>query len=289
MIFDLSRAVTGEPPCSFTPMDRHPALSFKEGGSHGIHFLTSEIAHLASNLCTHIDFPGHLASLPGPHRQVGAYELERFVGDVAVLDFTAKLDAVDPYFDSHGHLTISPRQSGEMLSFLRALDDLEVRLDDLQDALARADATLDELSGLLFYSGVGRHWTYNTFDSWSYAYFYSPFMSSEACDAVVDAGLSFVGIDAFQLEHPLINFSGDALPLVLSPECRDYVSDKLSELSPFPNHQKLLSSDVLIYENLDIPPSLGDRTVQFSGVPLNLQLPELTDNALARPYAVTGS
>jgi kynurenine formamidase len=142
------------------------------------------------------------------------------------------------------------------------------------------------LSGILVYSGVGRYWTYDTFDSWSYAYFYGPFLSREACESVVHGGLSFMGIDAFQLEHPLINFSGDALPLVLSPECREYVNTRLPELSPFPNHQRLLSNDVLIYENLDIPGALGDQTAFFSGVPLNLQLPELTDNALARPYAV---
>jgi kynurenine formamidase len=285
VIIDLSHPIIDAPPCSFALADKQPRLTFEEGDSHGTYFVTSSIDHLPSNLCTHIDFPGHLAhsTREEMQRTVGAYDLGRFVGDVVVLDFRHKLSSIATYFDEDGMLTIPSSDGDTMLSFLQALDTLCITDSELIDAVKAASATLSELTGVLFVSGASAVWQYHVFDSWAYRYFYNPFLSEAACAVLTAADISFVGIDAFQLEHPLINFRGDELPIVLHPSCREYVANRLQGTT-FINHTALLGNDVLMYENLRIPPELCGRVLGFSGAPLNLQFPDLTDNALVRPY-----
>ena len=285
-IFDLSHPITDQPPCTFRTADATPWVRFSEGESHGVFFITSRVDNLYSNICTHIDFPGHLSEFGNKFRKsIGAYPLDRFVGDVAVLDFSGKLAALRLHFNPSGEFIVDPHDKETMLSFLTSLDDLEITASDLREALQQADASLDSIKGILIYSGLSKFWRYEIVESWSYIYFFNPFFSEEACQLIIDNGLSFVGIDSLQVEHPIIDFAGDELPVVMHQECRDYIAQKLQSLKGAMNHRMFLGNDVLIYENMQIPKELAGHTVWFSGTPLNLQLRGLDDNALARPYA----
>lgn len=285
-IIDLSHPITDKPSCSFSLADRIPKVSFEEGDAHGMFFITSHIDNLGSNVCTHIDFPGHLASLNSDDGVLtGQYPVERFIGPVLVCDVSAKMDQLLTAFSEDGSLAIEPTDGQRMLSFLQALDTAAIGASDLRRFGEQADTSLEDLRGLVFFSGASRFWQYATFDSWQYAYFYNPFLTQDACELLVNAGVSFVGIDAFQLEHPIINFVGDELPVILNTGCRRYVAEKLDQMDEFANHTGLLAADILLYENLNVPAELAGSVVDFSGVPLNLQLPDVNDNALCRPYA----
>ena len=146
------------------------------------------------------------------------------------------------------------------------------------------NVTASSLKGLLLYTGLSGWWRYEKFESWEYAYFYSPFLTEDACDFLIENKLSFVGIDAFQLEHSIINFNGYELPLVLHEAARKHVAGRLTQIELFNNHFALLGKDILIYENLKIPAEIKNQMVEFSGVPLNMRLEGMNDNALVRPY-----
>jgi kynurenine formamidase len=100
----------------------------------------------------------------------------------------------------------------------------------------------------------------------------------------VEARLSFVGVDSFQLEDPIINFNGLELPLALNQSARQFVKERLGSIERFSNHLALLGHDILIYENLRLPPEIRNRLINFHGVPLNMRLEGMNDNALVRPY-----
>jgi kynurenine formamidase len=284
-LVDLSHPITDKPSCSFSLVDRVPRVAFEEGDSHGMFFITSHIDNLGSNICTHIDFPGHLMSLgPEENWMVGEYPLGRFVGPVLICDVSRLVEPVLSHFSSEGLLKIEPSDGDAILAFLKELDVAVIDCAILEEAADQAEIALSDMHGVIFRAGISEYWKYATFDSWQYAYFYNPYLSDDACRLLIEADLSFVGIDAFQLEHPIINFEGDELPVILNPGCRNYVSAKLAEVNEFANHKLLLGSDILLYENLKVPVELGGKVAQFTGIPLNLQLPNVNDNALCRPF-----
>lgn len=281
MIVDLSHPIRNQPPCTFTTVDKVPSVYFEEGDSHGDVFITSRIDNLYSNLCTHIDFPGHIPDRTGPDlRTVGEYPIERFVGDVAIVDVSARREALASYFDPNGYLSMDLNDAGRVGDFIESLEDLAIGPDEIESAI-RSDVI-----GLVLYSGLSRYWAYGIFNSWQYAYFYNLYFTKEACEAIRDRGMSFVGVDAFQLEHPIINFSGDEQMFAKAPKVREFVHHELQRVDSFRNHDVLLSADILIYENLRVPAELAGRTCRWFGPPLNLQLDDLNDNALCRPVAV---
>jgi kynurenine formamidase len=283
-IIDISHPIQRQP-CSFGVIDTTPQISFEEGESHGVCFITSRVDNLHSNTCTHIDFPGHLANLGRKFpKSVGMYPIERFVGRAFVADFSHKLAPIEPFFNKDGKLNISPRDDARVPAFLCAVDGLAITKEELTTLLQHAGLSLSSVSGLIIYSGLSSLWRYEKFESWEYAYFYSPFLTEGLCDLIVQSRLSFVGIDAFQLEHPIINFNGHELPLVLNQTAREMVVKKLDEMDMFSNHQALLGNDILVYENLRLPPEVKNRLVLFSGPPLNFRLEGMNDNALVRPY-----
>lgn len=285
-IIDLSRPITTQPSCSFSVIDSSPLMTFEEGESHGVTFVTSRLDNLHSNTCSHIDFPGHLSSLGRKFpRPIGAYPVDRFVGKVLVCDFASKRSAISDFFDPNGRYTIEASNECGTVEFLESLDQLEITADELQSQICMVPKEHLPLKGIILNTGVGSFWKYNKFESWNYAYFYSPFFSEAACDLIVSLGLSFVGIDAFQLDHPIINFNGHELPIVMNERAKVFVEKKLATITSFSNHVALLGADVLIYENLLIPNELNGKVIEFYGVPLNFQLDGMNDNALVRPIA----
>lgn len=285
-MLDLSRVITDEPPCSFASADRPPTASFTEGDAHGLFFVTSRL-DAASTLGTHISFPGRLSRAgENHHRMIGEYPLDRFVGPALVVDVSDRLAELEPFFDPSGFLAIDVHDADAVMTLLESLDTAAITADDLARRAAAAGVTLNSVRGLLLRSGGAAYWRQESLESWQHLYFFNPFLSEDACDLITGSGVSFVGIDAFQLEHPIVNFRADEMPVVLHQECREYVADKTADIATFSNHELLLTEDVLVYENLVLPAELAGRVEKFAGVPLNFQLPGVTDHALARPYVV---
>src|ERR1035438_4519807 len=109
-VIDISHPILKSPSCSFAAVDTIPKLSFEEGESHGVTFVTSRVDNLHSNTCTHIDFPGHLATLGRKFpKSIGMYPIERFIGQVFIADFCDKLKPLASYFDKVGKLSVSIR------------------------------------------------------------------------------------------------------------------------------------------------------------------------------------
>jgi kynurenine formamidase len=284
-VIDISHPIQTSPACSFAAVDSVPKLSFEEGDSHGVTFITSRVDNLHSNTCTHIDFPGHLASLGRKFpKSIGMYPIERFIGQVFIADFSEKLKPLAAYFDKEGKLSASIRDETSVMAFLKATSELTISKADLTKLFKTYDVAVSSLKGLILYTGLGNRWQNKKFESWEYIYFYSPFLTDDACDFLIENKLSFVGIDAFQLENSIINFNGYELPLILHEAARKHVAEHLKQIELFSNHFALLGKDILIYENLRIPAEIKNHMVEFSGVPLNMRLEGMNDNALVRPY-----
>lgn len=212
------------------------------------------------------------------------YAVDRFVGTVAVLDVSTKVSKLDTYFDKLGQLAVDVRDERAILNFLGCLSSLAINRDELKECLRLCGRPLTAVVGVLFYTGRSVLWRYNKFESWQYAYFFSPYLTHDACQHLVEARLSFVGVDSFQLEDPIINFNGLELPLALNQSARQFVKERLGSIERFSNHLALLGHDILIYENLRLPPEIRNRLINFHGVPLNMRLEGMNDNALVRPY-----
>lgn len=287
---DLSHPITDNPSCTFNVIDITPKVRFLEGESHGAFFITSKIDNLFSNFCTHIDFPGHLSELGSRyHETVGSYPIDKFIGNVICLDFSNKLEAINEFFNNDGCSTLDLNSEQDVMRFLNQLDLLEISEIDIKKQLSDLKVELKECKGLLIYSGLSKLWKYEVYESWYYKYFFGPFFSQAACKILIDADISFVGVDYFQVEHPIINFRGDEKPIVINPECRNLVTEKLTKVNSSLVHTALLGNNILIYENLKLYEHLSGKQFFFSGVPLNMQITGINDNALARPYAIIDS
>ncbi len=291
-IFDLSHPILDKAPCSFGTADKVPVVTFEEGDSHGTFFVTSRLDNLYSNAGTQIDFPGHLSCEIHPHdtglptyHTVGEYPLERFIGPCFIANLMHKTKFLDDWFDHRG--VFNRERIHEFADFVAQLSNLKITADDYRDASRDSGAPdLAELTGVLLYSGNTAYWTHEIFESWEYRYFYAPYLSDEVTELLLAAQVSFVGIDAFQIENPIANFRGDELPLMINKTARDLVKDKLNEWKGSTNHERILGNGILIYESLSITQEIAGRVGQFSGPPLNFQLPGLDDDAIARPYFV---
>ena len=282
---DLSHPITDRPSCTLSLSDTVPKVHFQEREvSKGVLSVTSILQNMGSDVGTHIDLPGQLVDLSGSALVVGDYAPSRFVGEVLVIDVADKLDAIKPFFNVYGKFTVDAADEETMLAFLQSLERLQITARELDAAAERCGVSLTDLKGVLLFSGLSAYWKYEICESWQELYFFNPYLAVNACQLLADSHLSFVGIDAFHLEDPICNYGGDEAPLVLNPKCREIVAAKLERAARWLNHRLLLENDVLIYENLRIPKQLKNRTVKFSGVPLNIRLKGVTDNALVRPY-----
>lgn len=292
-LHDLSHPIRCQPVCTFSPTDQVPRVTFEEGDSHGISFITSRLDNLRSNVGTHLDLPGHLLDTArAAWPTVGQMPLQRFVGPCAVLDFSSKTEAIRDWFGPDGRFDRT--RLPEFEQFMEAWQSLRITRTELDRASEEAGVALMDLAGVVLFTGLSPYWATGGHESWEHAYFYAPFLDESAAWHIVDCGHTFVGVDAFQLENPLANLRGDELPVVVCDPTvggrglRRHIREAVAAWSKRSVHHQLLSAGVVIYENLRVGPELINRHGWFSGPPLNLQLPGLNDNALARPYLITG-
>jgi kynurenine formamidase len=290
--FDLSWPLTSETPCTFSSSDKVPIATFEEGDSRSLFFVTSRIDNLYSNAGTQVDMPAHLPSsrqriesdVRPRKATVGEYPIERFVGDVAVLDFSAKMLPLEPWFDDDGVFVRD--RFADFGVFAEQLDGLEISVSEFDRALTDLQCNLDDLNGVLIYSDTSRFWVEKIYESWEYRYFYSPYFSTDLAKFLVDSRLSFVGIDSFQIEHPASNFRGDELPVMVNSEARQLLREINDGRKGHTNHDYLLGGGLMIYESLRLSTEVTGTRGYFSGPPLNLRLAGLDDGAMTRPYLI---
>jgi kynurenine formamidase len=283
-ILDLSHPVRSSATCSFEIIDTVPKISFQEGVSHGGGMISARIDNLVMDSYTHLVFPG---SRPQPResgRTVGEYPLESFVGPAVVLDVSDKAARLDRFFTAEGRLALDPRDEAAGLAFLQALDGLAVTREEVAAGLERAGVDPSEVRGVLFHSGLARHWIYQKLQVWEHRYFFSPFLEAEACRHLAAAGVSFVGIDSLQIDSPWLNMTGQEIPFVLNPGCRRLIAERRAASWPGAL-SALLERDVVVYLNLNLPELLAGRVVEFAGPPLNLQIEGATTSSVVRPFA----
>jgi kynurenine formamidase len=130
-LYDLSHPITSEGSCTFARTDARPAATFQEGDSHGYFFIASALHNLGSNLCTHIDFPGHTLGGAVKPKLVGEYSIEHFAGNVAILDFRDKMEAVRAFFSDDGKITSQLSDERSWEEFIDSLQELEISLHEL--------------------------------------------------------------------------------------------------------------------------------------------------------------
>jgi kynurenine formamidase len=282
-ILDLSHPVRNAATCSFEVVDSVPQISFQEGIAHGGGAISARIDNLVMDSYTHVVLPGSRRQSGSSERTVGEYPLESFVGPAVVVDVADLTAGLDPFFDAEGRLAVDPRDEGAGLAFLQALDGLEVTREELAARLAQTGAG-PEVRGVLFHSGLARHWTYQKLQAWEHRYFFSPFPSPEACQDLAAAGISFVGIDSLQIDSPWLNLSGQEIPFVLHASCRRRIAERRAAARPGAL-AALFAGDVVVYLNLNLPETLAGRVVEFAGPPWNLQIEGATTSSVVRPFA----
>lgn len=285
-LVDLSHPILDQPTCALDWTDRAPQLSFQQGNAGGGMTITARLDNLAMDYGTHLSLPGSNPASAHGGVIVGEIPLERCQGHVLVVDVTTKLATIAEYFHPDGRFAVDPRDQQRCLAFLQRLDEIEITDQDIGVALRQAGATLAELHGLLFLSGLSRFWAQHLFQRWEYLYYFNPFLSSRLCRHLVDSGVGFLGIDGLQLEHPAANLSGQELPFVLHSSCRRHLEAKRRSFRHFSVTSYLLAQGLLLYHNLNIPVALAGQPVQFFGVPLNLRIPGAVTGSVVRPFVL---
>ncbi len=282
-ILDLSHPIRSAATCSFEIIDTVPKISFQEGVAHGGGAISARIDNLVMDSYTHVIFPGSRRHPRESGRTVGEYPLESFVGPAVVVDVSDKVARLDRFFTLEGRLDLDPRDEAAGLAFLRALDGLAVTREELAACLERNGLDLSGARGVLFYSGLARHWTYQKLQVWEHRYFFSPFLEPAACRDLAAAGVSFVGIDSLQIDSPWLNLTGQEAPFVLNPQCRRLIAERRAASGPGAL-SALFEKNVVIYLNLNLPSVLAGRVVEFAGPPWNLQIEGATTSSVVRPF-----
>lgn len=282
---DLSHPITADGPCTFSRLNQPPTATFQEGDSLGTFFLTSVLHNLGSNLCTHMDLAGHIVTGGANLPLVGEYPVANFLGDAIIIDVRDKMAPLAPFFDENGRSIIAPTDVDGWSRFIAVLPLLEISKQELIERVERVRNGRD-VRGVIFLCGNARFWKPGQYNANDYAYFFNVYLAEKAAQWLVGLGITFVGIDAFQLEDPMINFRGDEAFLAKAQELRRDVLERLGMRELYSNHRTLLSNQIAIYENLNLSPDLANRFGFFAGQPLNLQLPGLVDNAVCRPVFI---
>src|SRR5690242_9486637 len=126
-LIDLSHPISNLTCCTFNKDDIIPKLSFLEATNAGTFYIDSQLDNLNLSFGTHICFPG---SLPSNKvnlnttqfiKKVGDYPLNRFVGNILILDFSYKFVNIKNFFDKTGKLKIDFSDHNQILQFLSSL------------------------------------------------------------------------------------------------------------------------------------------------------------------------
>lgn len=286
-IIDLSHELCSKPSCSYTASSFN-AINAEQtkGQAIGTIFITTRLQNVYMNYGTHIDFPGHILSDESElAKNVGSYLLDKFVCEGIVIDVHDKLKDIIPLVNHKGYFNFEELGHGEQIieNFLSIIGDMEITLDDFLEKVGGQNVAE---KAILFCTGLDKYWRYEQFEPWSYVYFFNPYISVELAKFLIEKKVSLVGIDALQIENPVINLGGREPFPMISEKYKGIIKRKLQEVSQNFVHQMLLENDIMIVENLKGLTEIPQPKFLFIAVPLKLTVPGCVDNSITRPFAL---
>lgn len=288
-LIDLSHDIRNEPPCTF-PLHGNLGNINPEiikGQSVGYTFYTTKLDNFCMNYGTHIDFPGHLG-INNVHekKKVGDYPLNDFVAEAVVVDVRDKLVEINKFIDEQGYINYSRlgrKGKATINKFLKIIKSMEITFKEFQKRTKQYQSF--EGKAILFCTGLDSYWRFESIDSWRYRYFFNPYISAELASFLIKQKVLLVGIDALQVENPLINFSNkEELPIWSGYE--RIIKKRLEDISGNFIHRILLNEKILIVENLKSLTLMLGRKSLFIAVPLKLKCSYCKDNSVTRAFGL---
>ena len=292
-IVDLTHDINNELPMTFKSQRFCPVtVKVERGMSIGITFNTTRILDISMNHGTHIDFPSHIANLNDVGGPIGKYPVKNFIGEVLVFDASEK---VKKFADCMGF--------SEITKSLHLIQDdmFYEKLDKSLDILAINEKEFTKECGkdiegkvIIIYTGLDKLWTYGEKNAWEYLYFFNPYIEYELAKHFVDKKISLLGVDALQIEDPIINFDipdepdelTEALKVNLTSRGEELIGKRLKKIKKIFIHKLLLSNQILLIENMKNVDKLLNKQSLFIAPPLKLTLPNCSDNSITRAFAI---
>ena len=238
------------------------------------------------NYGTHIDFPGHiLLDKINSQKQIGSYPLDKFICESIVVDVRFKLKEIEPFIDQEGYINFIKLGNGEksVQKLLSIIDNLEITCNDFFN-LTKGQNLNNK--AILFCSGLDKYWKNGQFEPWEFAYFFNPFISNDLAKFLIKEKVLLVGIDALQVESPIINFGGKEPLHLVSKKYQKIIDDKIAEVREHFIHKIFFENDIMIVENLKNLTKMVNKKNLFSCVPLKLNIDICTDNSITRAFAI---
>jgi kynurenine formamidase/class 3 adenylate cyclase len=289
-VIDLSHELRLENPCSYTSSTSNViGIEQLSGQSLGIPFLTTKLKNIYMNYGTHIDFPGHIINNEFPaNKKISEYDLIKFINEALVIDVRDKLASINPFIGRDGYISWDRVGNMKKLNdkLFSMIDDMEISLSFFKETIEHQKIEDKDLKGksILFYTGLDKYWKYGQYEPWQYSYFFNPYISKELAEFLVKKRISLIGIDALQIENPLVNL-GDREPFFMaSNNYKKILKEKLEEIKINFIHKIFLGNDVVIAENLMNLDKLVNKKVLFAIAPLKLNF--CTDNSISRAFAM---
>jgi kynurenine formamidase/class 3 adenylate cyclase len=286
-IVDLTHEIRNEPPCTFATQDNSAIdTNFSIGQSMGVEFVTTILHNLSLNHGTHIDFPGHIKHAS---KKVGLYDLNKFVSEVVIFDARKKVENISKFFNKeNGNMLIDYKNNSEYFNeFLENLESLEITKGEFIESTKENNL---KNKAVLICSDLDKCWQYRPLDAWNYKYFFNPYISKDLAEYFVDNKVNLVGIDALQIENPIINFDGQEENIYF-PEWKEkyvpIIEEKLKLVKKYFIHKILLSNEIMILENLKDISKIIDRKSLLVSVPLKLMCSNCEDNSITRAFALS--
>ncbi len=288
-IVDLSHEICNELSCSFAPqVHSNITTDTIKGQSVGVEFITTLLGNLPMNYGTHIDFPGHLSfgEEITSRKKVGEYLLDTFIVEAIVVDVRDKINKIQKYINDEGYINYKRFGKGKRLyeNFVKIIRSMEIDIKDFLQKVGKNQALAGK--AILFYTGLDCYWKYKCFEHWKYAYFFNPYISPKLADYLIKQKIALVGIDALQIENPMINLGGREKDDILWQGYKEFIEKELSIISTNFIHKKLLENDIMIVENLTELKDIIGQKVLFVAVPLKLEGTGCTDNSITRAFAL---
>lgn len=281
-VIDISHPIKAETDLSFRKEDITPSCLYLEDATEGIFYIHTQLNDLLMTYGTHICFPGCLTRniIAQQNRMpVGKYKIENFLGKVFIIDVSFLYEKLMGYY-KNGILSIDLYSKTEVDAYLEELSSLNLKKINLTQCL---DA-LDQVSGVIFYTGLSKFWCYKKFDLMEYVYFQSFNLSKALCDYLIDLNIKFVGVDSFSLGNPFSVYSGHEKLFSCSRDALNLYSSIISNNNCHDAHDYFLNNEVFIYKNLKLYKNLSGKIFTFSGVPLNIQISDMDTSSVVRPY-----
>jgi len=284
-IVDLTHDIDMRLPCTFTSQNLDPMLAqVIRGQSIGLNFHTTCLDNFYMNYGTHIDFPMHLEDLKEAHKKsIGRYELEKFVAETVVIDVR---DKVESFIKEIGG--VCKNNSICLLPTDEFFDKFFVAMNKL--ALTKSefcDRVKEDIAGkaVVLYTELSKYWVLSSKNAWDYLYFFNPYITFDLAEYFVEKKVKLVGIDALQIENPIVNFD-ESCTATLTEKAKVEINKRLTDVKTNYAHRILLSNKIMLLENMTNVGLIVNKKSLLVAPPLKIVCNNCGDNSVVRAFAI---